>query len=157
VRRAGGGTPPTGPPAPAGLTVTGTADTSVSLSWTAVTGATAYRVYRDGSLAGSPSGTTFVDSGLSPATGYGYAVAAVDGSGTEGARSATVTATTTGAAPECVRASNWAHVQAGRAHDVRGYTYANGSGQAMGLTNVFVTHTLRRTGPDAWVLADSGC
>ena len=36
-----------------------------------------------------------------------------------------------------------------------GYTYADGSNQAMGLTNVFVTHTLRRTGTDFWVLADN--
>lgn len=57
----------------------------------------------------------------------------------------------------CVRASNWAHVRDGRAHDVLGSTYANGSDQAMGLTNVFVTHTLRQTGPNFWILADSGC
>ncbi len=57
----------------------------------------------------------------------------------------------------CVRASNWAHVQAGRAHDELGRTYANGSNQAMGLTNVFTTHTLRRTGANFWILADSGC
>ncbi|WP_204001175.1 extracellular catalytic domain type 1 short-chain-length polyhydroxyalkanoate depolymerase [Virgisporangium aurantiacum] len=64
---------------------------------------------------------------------------------------------TTPPAPVCVRASNWAHVRDGRAHDVLGSTYANGSDQAMGLTNVFVTHTLRQTGPNFWVLADSGC
>jgi feruloyl esterase len=59
--------------------------------------------------------------------------------------------------PVCVRASNWAHVQGGRAHDELGRAYANGSNQAMGLTNVFTTHTLRQTGPDHWVLADGGC
>jgi hypothetical protein len=35
--------------------------------------------------------------------------------------------------------------------------YANGSNQAMGLWNVFTTHTLRRTGSNYYVLADGQC
>jgi poly(hydroxyalkanoate) depolymerase family esterase len=65
--------------------------------------------------------------------------------------------TVTASPSTCVRSTNWAHVQGGRAHDTLGSTYANGSNQAMGLTNVFVTHTLRQTGPNYWVLADGGC
>jgi poly(hydroxyalkanoate) depolymerase family esterase len=149
--------PPSGPPAPAGLAVTGTSDSTVALSWSAVIGAASYRVYRGGALVGSPTTAAFVDSGLSPATTYSYAVAAVDAANAEGARSAAVSATTTGAAPVCVTSSNWAHVLGGRAHDVLGRAYANGSNQPMGLDNVFVTHTLRRTGPNFWVLADGGC
>ncbi|WP_084516907.1 extracellular catalytic domain type 1 short-chain-length polyhydroxyalkanoate depolymerase [Microtetraspora niveoalba] len=57
----------------------------------------------------------------------------------------------------CVTASNYAHTTAGRAHQSGGYTYANGSNDAMGLWNVFVTHTLRQTGPNHWVLADGQC
>ncbi|SCF48016.1 hypothetical protein GA0115257_119622 [Streptomyces sp. LcepLS] len=38
-----------------------------------------------------------------------------------------------------------------------GYAYTNGGNQNMGLYNVFVTHTLRQTGPDSWELADGAC
>ncbi|NJP88842.1 PHB depolymerase family esterase [Nonomuraea sp. FMUSA5-5] len=57
----------------------------------------------------------------------------------------------------CVRASNYAHTTAGRAHQVSGYTYANGSNDPMGLWNTFTIHGLRQTGPDHWVLADGEC
>ncbi|MCC5574024.1 feruloyl esterase, partial [Microtetraspora sp. AC03309] len=57
----------------------------------------------------------------------------------------------------CVTASNYAHTTAGRAHQSGGYTFANGSNDAMGLWNLFVTHTLRQTGPNHWVLADGAC
>jgi len=57
----------------------------------------------------------------------------------------------------CVTASNYAHVAAGRAHVSLGSTYANGSNQAMGLWNTFITHTLRQTGPNYYVLADGQC
>jgi poly(hydroxyalkanoate) depolymerase family esterase len=61
------------------------------------------------------------------------------------------------ASPVCVTASNYTHVQAGRAHQSLGYVYANGSEQFMGLYNTFETHTLKQTGPNFWVIADSGC
>ncbi|MFC7387099.1 extracellular catalytic domain type 1 short-chain-length polyhydroxyalkanoate depolymerase [Sphaerisporangium rhizosphaerae] len=57
----------------------------------------------------------------------------------------------------CVRASNYAHTSAGRAHQSGGYTYANGSNDAMGLWNTFTVHALRQTGPNYWVLADGQC
>ncbi|MBB6549704.1 alpha/beta hydrolase family esterase [Nonomuraea rubra] len=66
----------------------------------------------------------------------------------------TVTPTVPGT---CVRASNYAHTTAGRAHQSNGYTYANGSNDPMGLWNTFITHGLRQTGPDHWVLADGEC
>jgi poly(hydroxyalkanoate) depolymerase family esterase len=57
----------------------------------------------------------------------------------------------------CFTASNYAQVSAGRAHQSLGQTYANGSNQAMGLWNTFVTHTLRQTGTNFYVLADGQC
>ncbi|MBV1853134.1 extracellular catalytic domain type 1 short-chain-length polyhydroxyalkanoate depolymerase [Catellatospora tritici] len=57
----------------------------------------------------------------------------------------------------CFTASNYAQTTAGRAHQSGGYTYANGSNQAMGLWNVAVIHTLRQTGPNYYVLADGQC
>ena len=49
-------------------------------------------------------------------------------------------------------ASNYAHVQAGRAHDSGGYALANGSNQNMGLWNVYITTTLKQTGPNYYVI-----
>lgn len=70
----------------------------------------------------------------------------------------TATSTTTTAQPgTCVSASNYAHTQAGRAHQSGGQTYANGSNQAMGLWNTFTIHALRETSPGYWVLADGQC
>ena len=53
--------------------------------------------------------------------------------------------------------SNYAHTQAGRAHQSMGAPYADGSNQNMGLWNLYVTHTLRQTGNDYWVIADGQC
>ncbi|MFI9599977.1 PHB depolymerase family esterase [Streptomyces sp. NPDC052043] len=144
-------------PAPSGVAVTSTTDTGASLSWTAVSGAASYTVYRDGTKVGAPTGTSYTDTGLSAGTSYRYTVAAVDSTGVVGASSAPVTATTTGAAPKCYTANNYNQVAAGRAHQSLGYTYANGSDQNMGLYNVAITHTLKETSPGYFVIADSGC
>jgi poly(hydroxyalkanoate) depolymerase family esterase len=151
----GGGTLP----APAGLAVTGATNSSVSLSWNPVSGASGYHVYRNGGrVTASPTtATSYLDGGLAPGTTYSYAVSAVDGGGVEGATSATVSATTGGAAPVCVTANNYTHVQAGRAYHSFGYAYANGSNQNMGLYNLWTTHTLQQTGPNHWVIADGQC
>ncbi len=67
------------------------------------------------------------------------------------------TTTTPPPAAECVKASNYAHTQAGRAHQSGGNTFANGSNDAMGLWNAFVVHSLKKTGDNYWVLADGQC
>ncbi len=67
------------------------------------------------------------------------------------------TTTTPPPAPACFTTHNYGQVAAGRAHTSGGSTYANGSNQAMGLYNTFTTHTLKRTAPDHYVIADSGC
>ncbi|WP_329089448.1 extracellular catalytic domain type 1 short-chain-length polyhydroxyalkanoate depolymerase [Streptosporangium sp. NBC_01469] len=78
--------------------------------------------------------------------------------GTQPTPPPTATPTPTPTVPQtCVRASNYAHTTAGRAYQSGGYTYANGSNNAMGLWNTMVTHGLRQTGPNHWVLADSQC
>lgn len=157
-----GGTPGGGGdqlPAPAGVTVTGTTDTTAALSWNAVEGAASYAVHRNGTKVASPTATTYTDTGLTAGTAYRYTVSAVDAAGTAGTASVQVTATTTGGGTpaKCSTATNYAHVTAGRAHTTGGYVYANGSNQNMGLYNVFVTHTLKESPTGYFVIADSGC
>ncbi|MFF7331666.1 cellulase family glycosylhydrolase [Streptomyces sp. NPDC008150] len=97
----GGGTggDTTAPTAPAGLKVTGTTSTSVSLSWTASTddtAVTAYDIYRGTAKVGSVTGTSYTDTGLTAGTGYGYTVRARDAAGNTSPASASVTGTTSG-------------------------------------------------------------
>ncbi|MEV7022700.1 PHB depolymerase family esterase [Kitasatospora sp. NPDC093558] len=153
----GGGPTTPGLPAPAGLTASAGGPDSIALSWQPVSGAASYQVFRDGATAGTTTGTSFTDTGLAAGTSYTYTVAAVDASGTQGTKSAAVTASTSGSAPQCFTDNNYDQVQAGRATQSGGLTYALGSGQSMGLWNIFVTHTLRQTGPGYYVLADGQC
>lgn len=96
---------PTPPPAaPGGVSAT-PADGAVTVSWTPVTGATSYNIYRGTTANGqaaSPVGAVaappFIDSGLTNGTTYFYKVTAV-GAGGEGARSAEVSAAPQAAPP----------------------------------------------------------
>ncbi|MFB7332059.1 chitinase [Streptomyces adustus] len=90
----GGGDPaPTVPATPAGLAVSGTTSSSVSLAWNAVSGATGYNVYQGGSKVQSVSGTSATVSGLSASTAYSFQVSATNSAG-ESAKSSAVTGTT---------------------------------------------------------------
>ncbi|WP_435613591.1 chitinase [Streptomyces sp. bgisy159] len=92
----GGGDPtPTIPGAPSGVAVSGTTSSSVSLSWPAVSGATGYAVYRDGTKVTAVTGTTATVTGLASSTSYSFQVTAVNSAG-ESPKSAPVTATTAG-------------------------------------------------------------
>ncbi|MFG3100536.1 glycoside hydrolase family 6 protein [Streptomyces sp. NPDC048182] len=93
----GGGGDTQAPTVPAGLTVTGTTASSVSLSWTAATDNTAvtgYDVYRGATKVGTATGVSYTDSGLTASTAYTYQVRARDAAGNVSAASAAVTATT---------------------------------------------------------------
>jgi len=90
----GGGTDtPTVPSAPAGLKVSGTTASSVSLAWNPVSDATGYNVYRGGTKVLSASGTSATVTGLAASTSYNFQVTATNAAG-ESAKSATVSATT---------------------------------------------------------------
>ncbi|MFF4587077.1 chitinase [Streptomyces sp. NPDC001388] len=90
----GGGDPaPTVPSAPAGLTVSGTTSSSVSLAWSGVSNATGYNVYRGGTQVGSVTGTSTTVTGLAASTAYSFQVTATNAAG-ESPKSTAVTGTT---------------------------------------------------------------
>ena len=95
-------------PTPTGLTATASGSSQVGLSWTASTdnaGVAGYRVERcqgtgctNFAQVGTPTATTFSDTGLAPSSTYRYRVRAIDASGNLSGYS-TVAEATTGAAP----------------------------------------------------------
>ncbi|MFB6980214.1 chitinase [Streptomyces scopuliridis] len=90
----GGGDPgPQVPGAPSGLAAGSVTSSSVTLNWSAVSGATGYNVYRSGTKVQSASGTSSTVTGLAADTSYDFQVTATNAAG-ESARSATVTART---------------------------------------------------------------
>lgn len=128
------GQPPT---APTGLRTGAIAATSIALSWSPVTGATSYAVYRNGAKVQTVTGTSATVGGLSPSTAYGFQVAAVNDAG-ESAKSATVTATTI-AGPDGPGTDLPAHALVGYLHA----SFANGSG-----------YTRMADVPDSWDVID---
>jgi chitodextrinase len=93
-------TPPT---KPGGLSATAAGTDRIDLDWSAASdpesGISGYIVYRDGERVATPSGTSYTDGGLQPATEYDYRVSAVNGQGLEGPRSDPASATTLDATP----------------------------------------------------------
>jgi len=88
------------PTAPTSLRTTSVGATSVALAWTASTdnvGVTGYRVFRGATQIGTPTDTTFTDTGLTPATAYSYTVRAVDAAGNPSAASSALAVTTAAA------------------------------------------------------------
>ncbi|MEU5612611.1 glycoside hydrolase family 18 protein [Streptomyces sparsogenes] len=81
------------PTAPTGLRTGAVTSSSVALSWTAVSGATGYNVYRDGTKVQAVGGTSATVTGLAASTSYQFQVTATNAAG-ESPRSAAVTGTT---------------------------------------------------------------
>ena len=81
----GGGTAPS---APTGVTATAQSSSSISISWSSVSGATGYYIYRSSSASGTYSQvgtsttTSYSNTGLSASTTYYYKVAAYNSNGT---------------------------------------------------------------------------
>lgn len=141
---------------PTGLNVSGTTASSVSLAWSAASGASGYHVYRNGGkVTASPvSATTYTDTGLAASTSYSYTVTSY-AAGNESAPSSAVTGTTlSGFTCSATTASNYAHVTAGRAVNSGGYALAKGSNQNMGLNNTFYTTTLAQTSAGYYIIGN---
>ena len=82
---------------PTTVSVTGSGSYAVSLSWsgaTAAAGINHYNVYRNGSLIGNTTGTTYTDSTAAPATAYAYTIKTADNNGALSSASSTANVTT---------------------------------------------------------------
>jgi hypothetical protein len=103
--------PPTLPPAPAGLTLVTAGNSQLLLSWSAVSGATGYRLKRATTSGGpytlvaSPTGTSYTHTGLTNGTTYYYVVAAANEAG-EGANSSQLAATPRVDGPATIQAES---------------------------------------------------
>ena len=86
-------TPGTALPAPTNLTATAGGSSQINLSWTAVSGATGYNIYRGTAKIASTTTTGYADPGLPAGTSFTYEVTATGAAG-ESAQSAPATATT---------------------------------------------------------------
>ena len=87
----------TAPTIPTGLSAAPISSTQINLSWTASTdnvGVTGYKVYRGGALVGSPTTTSYSDTGLTASTSYSYTLAACDAANNCSAQSNPVSAMT---------------------------------------------------------------
>ncbi|MEU7698365.1 glycoside hydrolase family 18 protein [Streptomyces sp. NPDC039028] len=128
-----GGDPVQLPAVPGGLAAGSPTSTSVPLTWSAVSGATSYNVYRGTTKVQTVSGTSATVTGLTASTAYTFQVSAVNSAG-ESAKSAAVSATTTsgggGGNPGLP-----AHALVGYLHA----SFANGSG-----------YTRMADVPDSW-------
>ncbi|WP_224365520.1 fibronectin type III domain-containing protein [Hyalangium versicolor] len=85
------------PSAPTSLRTTAITSTSVALAWTASTdnvAVTGYLVFRNGTQVGTPTSTSYTDSGLSASTQYAYTVKARDAAGNVSAASSALSVTT---------------------------------------------------------------
>lgn len=90
----------TAPNVPTGLASPSQTSSSISLAWNASSdnsggsGVAGYDVYRNGNLVGSPTTTSFTNSGLAASTSYSFTVRARDNAGNASAQSAAITAST---------------------------------------------------------------
>lgn len=76
-------------------------DNQVSLTWTPVSGASAYRVFRNGQAIADTTARSWVDNSLTPQTAYSYSVSSLDSQGQPGPSSASVSLQTGKTAPAC--------------------------------------------------------
>ncbi|MFB6630636.1 chitinase [Streptomyces sp. NPDC056362] len=129
-----GGDPVQLPAAPAGLAAGSPTSTTVPLTWTAVSGATSYNVYRGTTKVQTVTAPSATVSGLTASTPYTFQVTAVNSAG-ESPKSAAVTATTTSGGGGGGGVGLPAHALVGYLHA----SFANGSG-----------YTRMADVPDSW-------
>ena len=135
-------------PAPAGAKVTSANDTSVALSWGAVSGAASYTVYNGSDTVATVTGTTATVTGLAKATSYSFTVKAtqnINGKDYYSAASNTVSARTTPDAATGLSVSGYTETSASlkwnAAAGADGYIVYRGSGKLGTVTGTTYTAT----------------
>jgi len=104
-------------PAPTNVTATALSSNQINLTWTPVTGATSYKIFRNTSAIGVSNSASYSAQSLNPATTYGFTVAAMDSSGnTSPNQSASVSGTTlaANASPTGYQLSVYTYTHAGQ-------------------------------------------
>ena len=87
------------PSVPTGLKATASPSSEINLSWTASTDnvrVIGYKVFQNGSLAGTTTTTSYINKGVAANTSYTYTVAAYDAAGNTSGNSTAVTVKTSG-------------------------------------------------------------
>ncbi|MDX2080046.1 MAG: hypothetical protein SFU53_04620 [Terrimicrobiaceae bacterium] len=89
----------TPPPTPSGLAASAAGSDSVTLTWSAASGAATYRIFRNGVEVGTSNSTTFTDTTVSAGASYSYTIVAVNGAGTSSPTNAVEITTPVGPVP----------------------------------------------------------
>ncbi|MBK8568781.1 MAG: fibronectin type III domain-containing protein [Nitrosomonadales bacterium] len=137
------------PTVPVGLSATPISTTQINLSWTASTdnvGVTGYKVYRGAPWFGSPTTTSYTDTGLTASTSYSYTLAACDAANNCSAQSNPVSATTMPAATSSNVALASVGAVAFSTWGVTGFTVQGWNGSAwITLATVSGNNLVKRT------------
>jgi uncharacterized protein (TIGR02145 family) len=142
---------------PTNVTAAVNSPTSITVSWSAVTGASNYRVYRSTSVNGtytlvnSPSGTSYTNTGLTTGTTYYYRVAAYSSTNGEGPQSEAVfeTPRTTPSVPQSFTATpgngqvvlSWIAPSNHGGSEITGYQVSSNNGSTWVAASGSTSHT----------------
>jgi len=139
------------PNAPTGVTATAASTSSITVTWSSVSGATSYYIYRSTSASGTyeqvgtSTTTSYTNTGLTAGTTYYYKVAARAsyGSSGESAQSSDVSATTLTSAPTDVKAEavstssitiSWSSVSGATGYYIYRNTSSSGTYEQVGTS-----------------------
>lgn len=122
---------------------------SITLTWTTVSSAQKYRIYRNQTKISDVTLPPFQDSNLNPDTQYVYEISSLN-QDLESIKSARLVVKTI-TMKVCFNDNNYNHVVNGRATHSGGYVYALGSEQNIGLYNILVKTNLCMTKQNYYV------
>jgi chitinase len=164
LQSGGGGGDTQAPSTPSGLSSPSKSATSVSLSWSASSdnvGVTGYDIYRNGTLAGSSTSTSYTATGLSASTAYSFTVKAKDSAGNVSSASSALSVTTSASGGSSCTAQpgipsslsspskssssvslSWTAPSAGSNCTIQGYDVYNGTTRVAQTTGTDTSYTV---------------